>query len=432
MRICLRNAEAVSAPRHHPHSVWELPRRPPRCDFDSAPRSDALRAAPRRALCDASVFTCVSGPVQAMVASLLDDARFVDGYLETNALRLAASCAHLCHALDALALPYVAPDAGMFLWVDLRALLRRPSARGGGAAPTTDDEAALYEQLRRELRLVLTPGAAQHAQEVSHGGVPRNDPVPEQRQRRDCHTQKLPRVPEARVPSSPASRRERDHELRDFPPCAPQGSPPLLLCDASPHDDGRRWRTPLCGRGGLVPRGRRPRPLTMSLSRATRCTRRAGSAFASRTCRSTCSRSRRAGSPGGLRRAVARSRPRRAAPAAAAKPPRVVCDRPSNYDVPATILQQSKQEKPRRIVNQHEVIGATAHANRVTGIISERGLFGARTALVSFGSLVVSGPSAETEAAVEREPGGWNFNRTRLLLRGTSSTLRRRGGRAWR
>ncbi|KAH8051547.1 1-aminocyclopropane-1-carboxylate synthase [Aureococcus anophagefferens] len=119
------------------------------------------------ALATAAVFTCVPGPCQAMVAALLSDEAFVDAYLAENARALAASRDACAAVLDRLRLPYLRPRYGMFLWCDFSSLL--PLIIGDGKrraysrAALFEAEAALYDALLNELRVVLTPGASQHA-----------------------------------------------------------------------------------------------------------------------------------------------------------------------------------------------------------------------------------------------------------------------------
>lgn len=112
-----------------------------------------------QALGTAAMFGAVPGVCQAMVTELLLDDAFCDDYLRANAVALRLSCASCAAALDALGLPYYAPAAGMFLWCDLSSLL--PMFGGDGWAA----EERLYDALRAEIRVILTPGAAQHAAE---------------------------------------------------------------------------------------------------------------------------------------------------------------------------------------------------------------------------------------------------------------------------
>ena len=108
----------------------------------------------RQALGTAAMFGCVPGISQAMVTELLSDDAFCDDYLRANTVALRLSCAACTAMMDSLSLPYYVPDAGMFLWCDLSSLLDEKSWAA---------EARLYDQLRTDLRVVLTPGSAQHA-----------------------------------------------------------------------------------------------------------------------------------------------------------------------------------------------------------------------------------------------------------------------------
>jgi len=108
----------------------------------------------RQALGTAAMFGCVPGISQAMVTELLSDDAFCDDYLRANQVALRLSCTACTAMMDSLSLPYYVPDAGMFLWCDLSSLLDEKSWAA---------EARLYDQLRTEIRVVLTPGEAQHA-----------------------------------------------------------------------------------------------------------------------------------------------------------------------------------------------------------------------------------------------------------------------------
>jgi len=76
--------------------------------------------------------------------------------------------------------PSLAADAGMFTWVDFRSWLPLVAAKHQLPWPASgtnhhtaeeqqqkwDAEAALYDDLRKECKVVLTPGNAQHACEA--------------------------------------------------------------------------------------------------------------------------------------------------------------------------------------------------------------------------------------------------------------------------
>jgi len=113
------------------------------------------------ALRNASKFTSVSGPIQAMVTGLLSDDDFVDMYVVENRRRLGASCDFLLRQLEALGLPVVVPAAGLFVWVDMGPLL--PLLDGAARKTPADLEGELHERLQNELHIVITPGATQHA-----------------------------------------------------------------------------------------------------------------------------------------------------------------------------------------------------------------------------------------------------------------------------
>lgn len=117
------------------------------------------------ALATAAVFTCVPGPCQALVADMLGDDAFCDAYLEENSAALAAGCAAVTAALDKLDLPYLLPNYGIYIWCDFSSLL--PAFAGGrtDAAALFAAEARLNDLFVTDLKLVLTPGDAQHAPE---------------------------------------------------------------------------------------------------------------------------------------------------------------------------------------------------------------------------------------------------------------------------
>eukprot|EP00929_Paragymnodinium_shiwhaense_P086686 TRINITY_DN47152_c0_g1_i1.p1 TRINITY_DN47152_c0_g1~~TRINITY_DN47152_c0_g1_i1.p1 ORF type:complete len:515 (-),score=115.81 TRINITY_DN47152_c0_g1_i1:177-1721(-) len=117
------------------------------------------------ALGSAAKFTTISGPIQAMVKDLLEDKPFVDSYILENRRRLNTSCECLLQTLEDLGLDFVMPAAGMFVWVDLRPLLRCLGATSPTAASMDDLEEELHERLIRESAIVITPGSTQGSSE---------------------------------------------------------------------------------------------------------------------------------------------------------------------------------------------------------------------------------------------------------------------------
>lgn len=63
-------------------------------------------------------------------------------------------------AMDTAGIPYLTPQAGMFVWVDLRRLLKSVAPTDGWAAETTVTDA-----LVKEWKVLLSPGSACHARE---------------------------------------------------------------------------------------------------------------------------------------------------------------------------------------------------------------------------------------------------------------------------
>eukprot|EP00931_Biecheleriopsis_adriatica_P043881 TRINITY_DN25074_c0_g1_i1.p1 TRINITY_DN25074_c0_g1~~TRINITY_DN25074_c0_g1_i1.p1 ORF type:complete len:495 (-),score=107.34 TRINITY_DN25074_c0_g1_i1:46-1530(-) len=113
------------------------------------------------ALRNASKFTSVSGPTQAMVTDLMSDEEFVEAFVRENTQRLAASCEFLMQQLELLDISFVVPAAGMFVWADLWPVLTWLAKAEGGCPAELEDE--LHERLLNEVGMVINPGRMQHA-----------------------------------------------------------------------------------------------------------------------------------------------------------------------------------------------------------------------------------------------------------------------------
>ncbi|KAG2436151.1 hypothetical protein HYH02_011655 [Chlamydomonas schloesseri] len=109
-----------------------------------------------KALDNLGYFAAVSNPVQWALAEALNDGPWLADFLATNRLRMAAAYGQLEAALTEAGIPHVPADSAMFCWVDLRAWLPEPSWAG---------EAALWEEMCKECRVLLTPGEQCHAAE---------------------------------------------------------------------------------------------------------------------------------------------------------------------------------------------------------------------------------------------------------------------------
>ena len=143
---------------HRVHVVWGLSK-----DFGiSGFRLGVVWSGDKRvaaAMRAAALFSPVSGPTAALVTTLFTDYGWLNGYLDHNAQALATSCRCVENALDALHLPYVPPNAGMFILVDLSSLL--PLLAGDQSDPWAR-EAYLFQDLIDKQHLIFTPGHAQH------------------------------------------------------------------------------------------------------------------------------------------------------------------------------------------------------------------------------------------------------------------------------
>ena len=118
------------------------------------------------ALSNVNYFTSVSNDTQDSLAGVLEDASWCDAYLDGCRAHLSAAAAAVQEEVAAAAAVGVrivlAPQAGMFAFLDLRALLR-PAP--GEAAGEWAAEERLTADLLAHARLLFTPGSACHAEE---------------------------------------------------------------------------------------------------------------------------------------------------------------------------------------------------------------------------------------------------------------------------
>ncbi len=104
------------------------------------------------ALSTLNIFSCVSGPIQYMVAELLTDDVFVTNFLEQARERIVHSYRICTAKLDEMVLPYVPAEAGLFVYVDFSSLLPEQ---------TSEWEETLSDLIFEQARIVLTPGTNQ-------------------------------------------------------------------------------------------------------------------------------------------------------------------------------------------------------------------------------------------------------------------------------
>jgi 1-aminocyclopropane-1-carboxylate synthase len=113
-------------------------------------------AALLEAFSNVNYFTTVSNFSQDALTQLLRDEAWLDEYMRTSRRLLRESYEALAGILRAAEIPFVEARAGMFVWIDLRRLLR-----GAGFAA----ERALTRELFEECHVLFTPGEYQHAAE---------------------------------------------------------------------------------------------------------------------------------------------------------------------------------------------------------------------------------------------------------------------------
>lgn len=139
-----------------------------------------------QALDNVSYFAAVSNDTQHRLAACLEDPAFTDGYLDGCRRDVRGNCDALSTELQAAGIPFVAPRAGLFAVVDLRALLPLPAAAGAGKGGIEEKEEAgasgesagsngllpasayrgermLQDRVFSDCKVVLTPGEAMHA-----------------------------------------------------------------------------------------------------------------------------------------------------------------------------------------------------------------------------------------------------------------------------
>lgn len=99
-----------------------------------------------------NIFSCVSGPIQYLMAELLTDDDFVDRFLLESRQRLRRSYEICTRKLEEMVIPFCPASAGMFVYVDMSGLLPEK---------TFAYEAELLELMFKYARVVLTPGESQ-------------------------------------------------------------------------------------------------------------------------------------------------------------------------------------------------------------------------------------------------------------------------------
>lgn len=108
----------------------------------------------QRAYGQLSQFNGLSTDVQHFIYLLLSDEAKLGNYILRMQNQLAQVVTMVLRILDEAAIPYVRPQAGLFLWADFSAFL---------TAPTAAAEMELYELILAEANVNLTPGTIFHS-----------------------------------------------------------------------------------------------------------------------------------------------------------------------------------------------------------------------------------------------------------------------------
>jgi len=103
-----------------------------------------------------SSFGLVSSQTQHLIASMLSDDAFVDRFLAESAERLETRYKFLTCSLAQAGIDCLKSNAGLFLWMDLRHLLKNK---------TFEAEMELWQVIINEVKLNVSPGSSFHCSE---------------------------------------------------------------------------------------------------------------------------------------------------------------------------------------------------------------------------------------------------------------------------
>ncbi|KAI6707706.1 hypothetical protein NL676_010668 [Syzygium grande] len=103
-----------------------------------------------------SSFGLVSSQSQHLLASMLSDEVFIEKFLEESPRRLAKRHGHFVKGLKQANIHCLEGNAGLFLWMDLRHLMKEP---------TFDGEMKLWRVIIEDVKLNVSPGSSFHCPE---------------------------------------------------------------------------------------------------------------------------------------------------------------------------------------------------------------------------------------------------------------------------
>lgn len=103
-----------------------------------------------------SSFGLVSSQTQHLIASMLSDEMFVEKFIVESRERLAARQEGFTRGLAQVGIGHLNGNAGLFLWMDLRKLLKQPSFEA---------EMELWQSVIKDVKLNVSPGSSFHCSE---------------------------------------------------------------------------------------------------------------------------------------------------------------------------------------------------------------------------------------------------------------------------
>jgi len=106
-----------------------------------------------QSLANLNMFASVSNPMQMIIAEILVDDRFIDGFFEGARNQLAYSYDICVRKLEEMVVPYVPTQAGLCIYIDFSGLLPEPTFAG---------EQKFASLIQDVAKVVMTPGQCQH------------------------------------------------------------------------------------------------------------------------------------------------------------------------------------------------------------------------------------------------------------------------------
>ncbi|GJW68450.1 1-aminocyclopropane-1-carboxylate synthase-like protein [Tanacetum coccineum] len=103
-----------------------------------------------------SSFGLISSQTQHFLASILSDEAFVESFLSESSKRLAKRHNVFTQGLEDVGITCLPSNAGLFVWMDLRRLMKEP---------TFDEEMALWRLIINDVKLNVSPGSSFHCDE---------------------------------------------------------------------------------------------------------------------------------------------------------------------------------------------------------------------------------------------------------------------------